>query len=64
MQWHPYFKAGENDIDNLVLTIDAEEIVQVDDSLIPYEGKRHTPISKISRSGFQIKSRREKENYR
>jgi len=54
--WHPYFKAGENSIDNLVLTIDAEEIIQVDDSLIPYEGKKaYADIKKFPDLDFRSK---------
>ncbi len=38
--WHPYFKTSENGIENLILTVNANEIVDVDDNLIPLSGNK------------------------
>ncbi len=38
--WHPYFKTSENGIENLVLSIDANNIVLVNDKLIPLNGQQ------------------------
>ncbi len=38
--WHPYFKTSENGIENLILTVDANQIVLVDDNLIPLNGNQ------------------------
>lgn len=37
--WHPYFKAGSNGIENLIVTIDAESVILMDENLIPLEGE-------------------------
>lgn len=36
--WHPYFKASEKGIDNLVLTIDAESVIEMDENFVPLQG--------------------------
>ncbi len=38
--WHGYFKTGNNGIDHLELTVDAEKIIVVDNNLIPQEGDK------------------------
>lgn len=37
--WHPYLKTSDKGIENLILTIDADEIIQLDERLIPLAGK-------------------------
>lgn len=36
--WHPYFRFGDGGIEHLTLEIPADELVQTDDSLIPFPG--------------------------
>jgi aldose 1-epimerase len=36
--WHPYFKTGENGIENLVLTINAKSVIAMDEKYIPLKG--------------------------
>ncbi len=38
--WHGYFKTGENGIDHLELTVDAEKVIVVDNTLIPEPGEK------------------------
>ncbi len=37
--WHPYFKLGEDGIDNLYLEVPAKKIILLDDKYIPLKGK-------------------------
>ena len=37
--WHPYFKTSDEGIENLILTIDAENIIIMNDALIPLDGE-------------------------
>jgi aldose 1-epimerase len=36
--WHPYFRTNEEGIENLVLTLNAEEVIKLDDNSIPLPG--------------------------
>jgi aldose 1-epimerase len=36
--WHPYFRTNDKGIENLVLTIDAEQVIRLDSSYIPVPG--------------------------
>lgn len=52
--WHPYFKTSENGIENLILTIDANKIILVDDSLIPLKGSQtYETIENIPQLDFR-----------
>lgn len=37
--WHPYFKTSDNGIEHLIVTINADEIILMDDKLIPIKGE-------------------------
>jgi aldose 1-epimerase len=37
--WHPYFKLGEEGIDNLYLEVPANKIILLDDKYVPLKGK-------------------------
>ncbi len=37
--WHPYFKLGEEGIDNLYLEVPANKIILIDDKYVPLKGK-------------------------
>ncbi len=37
--WHPYFKTSDKGIEHLVFTLDADEIVLLDENFIPLPGK-------------------------
>ncbi len=36
--WHPYFKASDKGIENLILAVDADQTILIDKSLIPLPG--------------------------
>ncbi len=38
--WHPYFKTGEHGIEDLVFTLNAEEIIMLDNNNIPLDGDK------------------------
>jgi aldose 1-epimerase len=52
--WHPYLKTSEKGIEHLILTIDAEELIQIDSSLIPLSGKKaYAEIDKFPNLDFR-----------
>ena len=54
--WHPYFKTSQKGIEHLVLTIDAEEVIQLDSKLIPLPAKNaYEKINKFPQLDFRSK---------
>ena len=38
--WHPYFKTSDKGIEHLILTLDAKQIILIDNSYIPLQGEK------------------------
>ena len=59
--WHPYLKTSDNGIENLILTIDADGIIQLDERLIPLAGKEaYAEIDKYPDLDFRSSQTKDK----
>ena len=52
--WHPYFKTSDSGIEHLILTVDADYLIQTDENLIPLNGKdAYTDVMAFPKLNFR-----------